>query len=265
MPEPTLALRRYQLAAKVGDFLGYGRGSEYSETAWTTRQQADIDDCIESGLRSFYWPASADGTIHQWSFLRPTATLTLASGADSVGLPYDFGGIEGDITLLDSGRVPLPVKLAGEGAIRNLYAQQPDATGHPELAAVVPLKVKGTKSGQRQELLVWPAADQEYTLELAYYLLPNALTDADPYAYGGAAHAETILEACLAVAELRKDDMLGPHDQKFRERLVASIAADRRLKPQSLGYNGDDSDGAGYRRRRVWPYATATWDGVEYE
>ena len=54
--------------------------------------------------------------------------------------------------------------------------------------------------------------------------MPDYLSTPFPYAYGGAEHAETILESCLAVAELRLDDMAGPHNQQFMARLAASIS-----------------------------------------
>jgi hypothetical protein len=113
---------------------------------------------------------------------------------------------------------------------------------------------------------VWPFADEDYTVEFTYYLIPDALSGAAPYAYGGAAHAETILASCKAAAERDLDDITdGPQMRNFRERLAASVAHDRRFKPQHLGYNADRSDRRGWRdgRRHGWDGAVATWNGVE--
>ena len=47
--------------------------------------------------------------------------------------------------------------------------------------------------GQRWALEVYPTADEEYTISLSYSISPSALTGASRYAYGGAAHTETII------------------------------------------------------------------------
>ena len=64
--------------------------------------------------------------------------------------------------------------------------------------AVRPLKGTTLTAGQRFDLYVFPIADQEYTLNLRYYVLLNDLTTARPYPYGGMTHAETILAGVRA-------------------------------------------------------------------
>lgn len=265
--ESTLSLKYGDLAGEVGHFLGYGRGADGGDVAWTGAQEAAIESCLKSGLRQFYFPPPVEGVSgsHDWSFLRPTAQVTLASGESSVKLPDDFGGFEGEVTLVSSSTAYCPVPLVNEGQVRRWHAESPSSTGTPRAAALEPLKGTGGRDrGQRFRLAVFPTADAAYTLSFCYYVLPDALTDALPHAYGGTVHAETILESCLAVAEQRLDDSAGVHTMKFRERLMASISLDRRSKPQKLGYNGDRSDwpGLDYKGRR-WPNAV-TVNGVEY-
>ncbi len=76
--------------------------------------------------------------------------------------------------------------------------------------------------------------------------MPDYLSNTiQPYPYGGGEHSETILEACLSVAEERRDDIpmgTGAHGMAFVTRLAASIAMDSRKKPTKLGYNRDLSD-----------------------
>lgn len=271
MPESSLALKKSDLESEVGLFLGYGRGSDAGDTAWTSAQSAAIASCVKSGLRQFYFnPAVPERGVpasYSWSFLQPTLTVTLASGADSIDLPADFSGLQGnDLTLSDSNRPVCRIPLVGEGEIRRQFAYDADATGQPLMAAVRPLKERRGERGQRFELLFWPAADQAYTVEFTYHLTGEALTGDAPYAYGGAAHAETILESCLAIAEQRLDDSMTVHSEKFKERLEASVAHDRRGKPQHLGYNADRSDAREWWGRRRGPgIPTVTWDGVEYD
>tara|TARA_R110002110_G_scaffold93689_1_gene243565 strand:- start:243 stop:605 length:363 start_codon:yes stop_codon:yes gene_type:complete len=92
--------------------------------------------------------------------------------------------------------------------------------------------------------MLYPKPDKAYTLSYRYHALPNQLTAANPYPMGGAAHAETILESCLAVAESRMDNNAGIHAAAFQQRLAASIAFDTAMHtPEHMGYNGDGSDG----------------------
>lgn len=266
--ESTLSLKKSDLEAEVGLFLGYGRGEEHGDSAWTNKQQAAIESCVKSGLRQFYFPPPIDGRVHDWSFLKPVRSVTYADGERTVELPDDFGQFEGMITVAtaDGTTVTEPVPIVGEGMIRQQYAKLPEATGRPALAAVRPKKGTGAERGQRFELFLFPQADEDYTLTFAMYLVGEALTGERPYAYGGGAHAETILESCLAIAEQRLDDAIGVKTAKFMERLAASIALDRRVKPQHLGYNGDGSDVRDMRLRQRPEHwrNPITVNGVQY-
>ena len=268
--ESSLSLKRSDLAGEVGLFFGFGRGADNGDTAWTTQAAAAIYSCVDSGLRNVYYPSGSEGVPagYEWSFLKPYATLELAEGESVLALPDDFGGIEGDITVqTPQARSWWPISLVGPGMVYQRTAELSETTGRPCMACLEPIKGTTATQGQRQQIRFWPLADQDYTVQLQYYLLPDALTAAFPYALGGMAHAETILESCLAVAEQRLDDMAGVHTMKFRERLQASVAFDRKLKPQNLGYNGDRSDqrhvglrGGVYRR----DWGQVTVNGVPY-
>lgn len=246
MAESTLSLSRSQLKASVGFYLGYGRGEDFDEPAWPVAEDNAIEQCVTSGLRRFYFPIQPSGGFYDWNFLRPISTQLLDSGATTVALPDDFGGIEGTITIAPSGSetgsVWWPIQTTNEGIVRQLYATYPAATGRPLQAAVVPIKGVGLSQGQRYQLYLYPTADQQYQLQFSYTILPDALTGNNPLPYGGAMHAETILEACLSVAEERLDDNSGVHAQSFARLLAASMKQDSRTKPQTIGYNGDQSD-----------------------
>jgi hypothetical protein len=234
------------LRSEVAHFLGYGRGADYGETAWTTEQLNDIRTVLNSGLRQFYDPPPLEGispVSHEWSFLRPVATLTLPEDATEINLPDDFGGFSGQVTLSGDTIRAFAIRHVGEGAIREQFALSPGRTGVPTFVAEVPVKGTSIDKGQRWKLSFFPGADQEYTIQVPYRIIPNALTSANPWVYGGEPHHETVLESCLAIAEERLDDLMnGPHSVKFRERLAASITRDRLNRPQFIGYNGDNSD-----------------------
>jgi len=202
--------------------------------------------------------------------LKPLASLSLASGASLVALPDDFGGVEGRVTVSTAGvgMAWWPLDTVGLGAIVERQATFPTTTGRPCLCAVEPIKGTTASAGQRWRLRLWPISDRAYTLQLEYYVSPDALTTALPNLYGGTAHAETVLESCLAIAEQRVDDTPGVHTAKFAERLLASIGMDRKLKPQKLGYNRDNSDLRDRRGRgsdgRLWGESTILVNGVGY-
>lgn len=268
MAESTLALDFPKLQSKIGDFLGYGRGVTFLDPEWDTRQVNDILDVIESAQRRFYQPAT--NPPYRWSFLRPMAAMTLAEGAQTIELPDDFAGVEGRIAMTDDAQsLFIPIDFQGEGAIQQMYSSHPTMTGRPLAACVRPLRGTAAQRSQRYELFVFPTSDAAYTLHFQYYLAPNAITITRPFAYGGAEHAETMLEACLAVAEERRDDMQGVHAAAFMARLQASIALDMAKKPQQLGYNRDQSDDMEWRIRqfnnRLLDVGPVTINGIAYD
>lgn len=261
MAEPTLALKKSDYEVEIADYMGWGRDS----TKWSADDTARIKRDLGSALRRFYYPVPP----HDWSFLRHSPSLTLSSGSRTVALPEDCGGVEGNVSVANSsGSSFSPLKFGNPNFIQNKYAANPSATGRPELVSVRSIKQMGTEKGQRSELYVYPQADAAYTLTFQYYMNPDYLLDSlMPYAYGGAEHSETILEACLAVVEERRlniPDGSGPHGAAFAKRLLASQALDRRKKPQWIGANYDTSDGPETISGRGQNWAAITINGTEY-
>jgi hypothetical protein len=252
--ESSLSLAYQELVGEVGTYLGYGRGPSYGDPAFTTQQQNVLDSVIKSGIRQFYFPPPIEGTTSptDWSFLHPTASMDLPVNTSIIKMPDDFGGFEGEVTILPvNSTVWWPIALRNEGFIRAQYSLYPQMVGRPMTAALAPIKGTTYNASNRWELLVFPVSDQDYTLQFMYYILPDYLSGALPYAYGGAAHAETLLESCLAIAEQKLQDTAAVHTMKFKERLMASVGMDRKHKAQNLGYNGDRSD---CRNRRWGPF-----------
>ncbi len=239
--EPTLSLKKSDLQTAVGVFLGYGRG------AYTGDQLSNVIDVSNSGYRQFLYPAvGGDAKLtYDWSFLKPTGSFVLASDSGVIPLPDDFGGFDGQITVVTSNVNSWPWRIdwRNEGTIREMFMTTPTFSGPPMYAACAVLKGTGATQGQRYQLLIYPQADQNYTLQAPYFVNPDALSDAFPYCLGGPQHTETTFAGVIAAAELFLDDNRGPRWEYFQERLQASIAADRKNKPQSLGYNRDGSDG----------------------
>ena len=203
-----------------------------------------ITDCIDEGYRQFTNPPLLPNEMnaYDWSFMKPMATWTLGIGSNQVRLPDDFGGIEGAIVLQDqAGDWLLSARIGNPEVVASKQNAFSTTTGPPEEFAV--LWQYGTSdTGQRAMLICFPMADQNYTLQTQYYVLQDALSGAKPYPWGGMLHSSTILASCLAVVEYKMMSQRGPAWERFMERLGASASADRRMKPQTGGYNADRSD-----------------------
>lgn len=256
MAEPTSSYTRTQLRSDVGHFLGYGRGVSLGETAWTVPQTNDINAQVKSGENQIYVPPPINGVAHNWSFMRPYLTLVTISGQRMVPLPDDFGGFVGELFLVTPGTIrPFSIPMTTPERVQQAYSGRPSASGSPGMAAEVPLKGSTLTTGQRFALDVFPLPDGVYTLKGQYYFVPDTTTDLLPFTPGGALTGELFKASCLAAAELQLDDAKGPRWEFFMERLAAAVAADGKRKVSgTLGYNGDPSDGRGWRhdRRHGW-------------
>lgn len=353
MAESTLTRTFPDLQKAVSIFLGYG--STIADL--DADQLFQVNDSILSGLSNFYFPVLPGDPPrhHEFSFLKPTRSITTVADKGDYDLPDDYGGIEGDITF-EPFEGHGPIEVVPEATIRKLR-HNPDATGFPARAAIRPkilnqrqvdtITLTGTSGtstltinglpfvatfntdlsttvtdfiasfqaslassniavtgsgasiiltatsvdteistqisnttgdldgtvaetidgtvGQRFEMLLYPKPSAANILSFQMNILPEKLTGANPQIYGGAAHSETVLESCLAVAEERYDDTLnGLHKSKFVEKLFASVSLDSKMnRPENLGNNRDLSDfGRNERRSRV---RSVTVNGIFYQ
>lgn len=255
--ESTLTLRWTDLQAEAGRFLGWGPDA----AGWDAAKLDRIDNCVQSALRRFYFQAvSAPGEpFHGWTFLKPVATVQLTRNQQTAALPDGFGGFEGLATVALAGAAGgyWPIDQRHEEQLRALYAAAPTTTGRPlYYAEQQSAGGPSTVGANRAELLVYPLPDNDYFLRVPYYVLPDYLTAARPYCYGGAAHAETMKAGVRAAAELLLDGVAGPEDANYRQAVAASVAYDRRHQPKTLGVNTDPSDLMMHRRRLgagTWP------------
>jgi hypothetical protein len=211
------ALRRH-----LGRKLGYSR----DPSDWTATQEADVEDIIQAGLRRFYRPAGPEGSpIYVWSFLHKSASVTLVTTDYDYDLPVDFVNLTED-----------PVAAAATGGRleripwQDLMAMRAraTATGVPYYCSVRPLTPDAT-TGTRHELLIYPtpaSLQAGWTVNYRYLCAPGELDETNRYPLGGVLHAQTVLDACLAEAELMLLDEPGVHSQKFAESLAASIRLD---------------------------------------
>lgn len=246
-----LAANEEELRVRIAYRYGFSR----DPLTWSDGEKAVIDDCITAGLRKFYWPRPdpMTGVSHVWSFMKQVKSLTTVADQWQYDLPSELMGIEGDITFVTTTTSYIPVRQVNEKVIRDFRQSATSATGIPRLFALRAKEHVQTKQ-QGFELLLSPTPDAAYEIEYLMNVAGRALTDAARFPFGGAIHADTIVESCLAVAERDIDRMEGPSAVEFERRLQASISIDSQMRqaPSILGINRDTSDGQDrYVRRRT--------------
>jgi hypothetical protein len=215
----------------------------------------------------------ATGTYYVIAELGPTAKIVVTGDASAeadnglrvyrrtvsrgrtIPLPAEYGGIVGNkITWnVPSGAVT-PIPIINEGQIRARY-QRSSSTGQPQYAAIRPQASDG-ENEQLRELYLWPpfaddpAFESSYEFGINYLVRPPRLTAANPYPLGGAEHSETILSACLSMAEEVKAPGQRMYWERFIERLSASVSQDRDSHQATyLGYMGDASSDVPHQYR----------------
>jgi hypothetical protein len=228
MSESTLALTYHEIRRLIGERRGYG--ITVDEWIDDPERASIVEDCVRRGSRMFY---SQSG--HDWSFLKPIKDLTIPSGVSEIPLPSYFGFLIGKLYFqsASNGRCqPLLVENAGKVLWRRQVEGTTPTTGQPQYAAL-DSREPGETHGSRKYLVFWPESDQEYTVTGQFSVIADALSTNDPHPWGGAAYAETILQACLAASEQR-DNEIGVQTALYKEALAMSIEYDKQVKPQTL-------------------------------
>lgn len=261
MSESSLSLGYPELRRAVARQLGFNADSDN----WSTDESTRLDEILKSGLRQFYIPPPVTQKgIHKWSFLYPKNTLTTVSGTKVYDLPDDLEAINSVLTFDDEAFAP--VRLVSDSFLREKFRIDNSISTFPIYASIVPQTTTGT-TGQRKQIEFYPIPDDAYTLSYTYFILPQALTESNPYPYGGMVHAETIKESCLAIAEA-EDDREGDssiHQQKFIRALQASIKLDStNNKPTFYGYHGDRRSSFRHRGFVRSASSLVSFDGVFY-
>lgn len=233
MAESGLSLGFSELRQAIGFFLGYGR----TIADWGTAEAALIGVMVQAGVRRVYYPpAINESTLaHEWSFLKPTATLAIVADDGDYDLPDDFGSLSGELHYpAEENRVSI-ARIA-LGRILELRSRN-DKNDAPVYAAIRYKESDGS-GGQRQEILFWPEPSDDWTLSYSYEAYSGELSDTYPYPLGGMQLAELYTESCLAVAEQRVNNEAGLHTQLFQALLVDAIARDGKRGAKIFGQMG---------------------------
>ncbi len=255
------------LRRDVGMFVGDGPASQ----ALTHIQDKRIDASIQSGYRWFVHPMvipSLKPYVHEWSFLRPVASLSVdPDDGVTPAPPANFASVFGGLTYKDNYNGDSVVEVVGVEAIKKLQNASNNRTGRPQKCAFMEIVTQTEGVNTRStEIIFWPEIDAPYTFEFQYTVDPFPLTNDSIVPFGSPIHAETIKYACLAAAELDiKGISGGPMFQQFAKLLEASISFDERAtSPQIIAYNGDGSMGGSFCISRHCHRNSTTHEGVLY-
>ncbi len=237
MAESGLSIGFTELKAAVGRLLGYGSAS----ANWSDSQLAEIVGIVQTGYRRVLYPPSVvEGAAgFQWTFLRPTATLTITSAAADYDLPDDFGSLAGGFHYQEETYLPMiqRVPLAHILEARSAYSHSSD----PEFVAIR-FKSSDGSSGQRQEALFYPAPDTTRVLSYSYDAYQGALSDSYPYPLGGMQMGELYKESCLAIVEVDYFGAPGSHFETYKALLADAISRDRKHGARRFGNMGNPSE-----------------------
>jgi len=202
-------------------------------------------------------------TAYTSSTVITIASASTASGAtfaiahsNSFRLPDNFGSME-DTFYYEADKGYAPLQITGIGRVHDMITMS-DATGIPQFVAIGVESTDGT-AGQRLEARPWPIPDTNYTMTYRYNILRDALTSTYLYPAGGAAHRNTLIQACRASAELQFEHEAGVQEQAYQMFLAQSVKADNALRPDNLGYNSDGLTGTG---RVFLPSRQCLYDGA---
>lgn len=233
----SLSITHADLLRHVGHYLGYSR----QPSEWEERERSDVEDILARGLRRAYGPICLPGesSPHTFTFTTPWYTLGLVGGQADYDLPPDFGGIESEITYKTSSTGFCSIRLISETEMRRWRQRDANTvSGYPEWACVLPMPSDGSQE-QGWQLAVHPIPVSNFDVTLKYRVNPLAVADDAPYPLGGQPHAEMLLASVLAAAELHQNGEQGPKYADYLEQLKASVALDRKLNVETLGYCGD--------------------------
>lgn len=217
----------------------YTRISEYlGLTAFNTAPTStDLTRCktiAERGYRRFLWPIDLESKLpHYWSFLRKQGQLSTVINKWQYALPEDFINF-----------VIGPKFRAGENYSNPelkpqsvIVANRTISTtaGLPKYYSLVNTAFD-KETGYYKELWLDPKPDVVYNYYYTYIFSPDKPENSTDLFVGGAIAAETILQCCLAAAELQeKPEQLqqgqaGYQEAKAAEMLQVLIRNDR-LQP----------------------------------
>jgi hypothetical protein len=199
---------------------------------------------------------------HEWPFLKPLQQLVTTSGTWQYELPSDFSSIVQSFQFTADKHYP-PLEERSLNQIMEMRSVNA-FNKWPEFYAIHPDKYDKTV-GQRWLLSLYPTPDSAFTLWYRYTVNVDKLENDDDIPAGGVEYSRTLLQLCLAEAELQKEGTAGVHNAEASRMLADSIQKSKQTRPHNLGYNGSGAlyslwdIGRGGTRINDVSYDTTEW------
>lgn len=191
----------------------------FSDADLTDSELDAIDDIMRQGLRWFYF-----GDGYAWSFLRAYTSLTFTTAKPDQDLPEDFVRIDSPVNL-SGGRFPLE-QVTSE--VLQSSRDNENRTGAPVRYAI---QSRPPNHDTLYRMGIYPI-ESTVTLNFWYLFDPPFPTDGIA-PRGGAAHADTIIAACIAAGEQilnPEGDQVQPTWEYYAAKRAESISKDSLLK-----------------------------------
>jgi hypothetical protein len=232
---PNLQLVANDLYNGVAHYLGYGEEADPLGTLalWDADQLADVKRTVNAGYRQFLYPPPVDDDKepYEWSFLTPFSQLTFTAGSQFIALPLDFGGFVLGAVLQSSGTPDdfqhQRLEVISQERFEAIGGSTSLTSGTINYITVVRPEQSGVGESF-YNLGVYPVPASDSVVRFRYMREPLMLDDTQTIPYGGDRHSETLMQSCLAAAELTMDDEHGIHWERFLHRLRFSIKIDKR-------------------------------------
>lgn len=264
MADPAFALTYNAFRLRVAEYLGIAYyGAAGDEAAQIPSDAHDLDKVsriVNDAYRRFIAEHKRG-----WNFLTVPFTITFGSGLVSSDpqryfLPDDFYGILVAPFTYPTGGPRITIEPISEVQLRELSWS--NTTGVPTVCALRAINTTAATTTGRWEVLFWPIPNGTQSVTAIYKRYPAPLSTGTDRPISGFQHDQTLLEGCLAAAELSVGDAQGPHKSEYKELLGMSMDLDARASAQKISDYGDKSEDFGGPRRPKTYYGVDTYNGV---
>lgn len=225
----NLELTFSELYTKISEYLGF---TSYS-TAPTGTDLTRCKDITYRGYRRFLFPVEEQTKQpYFWSFLRKEGTLITTNTKWKYQLPEDLVCLAVGMKFTNAENYP-PLEVRDDAFILNMRSLATTAA-IPRFCAVINSEFN-KKTGYRKELQLFPTPNATFTYHYMYIFNPVKPDTSTDFMVGGTVAAETILQCCIAAAELQEKPeqiqagQAGYQEMKAREMLQTLIQYDKML------------------------------------
>lgn len=263
--DPSLRLTFDDLRIRVAEYLGVADyGDDGNGAAALPTQTHDLDKVsriVNNAYRRFLTE-----NPRGWNFMTVPFSITFGTGNLDSDLaqypaPDDYYGIVvAPFTYGPTGPF-ITIDPVSEPEVRQRQAAN-NSTGQPIIFCQRAINTTATSTPPRWEFIFYPTPSGTETVTALYKRFAQKLTTGTDVPVSGFQHDNSVLEACLAAAELEVNDNAGPHEEAYQRELKKSMSIDVRASVSRGRDYGDKSEDRWYGRRPLTYYGVDTYNGV---